>query len=103
MVGIPSGGIEADEDVGGAVLLADAIAALPQPGLARGGRGERACGGGGLQVVAEEDGRVAVAGGVDTNAEAARRWRSGRGVWSHGTLGREQGKRSGAVAARARR
>ncbi len=47
-----------------------------------GGRlGELEFVGGGLEIVAEEGGVVAVARRVDANAEASRRLRSGNVVW----------------------
>ena len=74
IVGILSGRIEADEEVDRAVLLSQLIEALAEEGIASGGLGELEFGGSGLKVVAEEDGLVAVAGGVDADAAASDRW-----------------------------
>jgi hypothetical protein len=71
ILGILAGGIETHDEVGGAMLRDDAFEALPQAGIAGGGLGEGQFGGGGLEVVAEEDGIMAVAGRVDADAEAA--------------------------------
>jgi hypothetical protein len=46
---------------------------VPKPGVALGGLGEGQLGGGGLEVVAQEGGVVAVARGVDADADAGRR------------------------------
>ena len=81
MVGILPGSVETDEEVNEPVALDDAFEPLPEQGVASGGRGELQFVGGGLEVVAEEGGVVAVAGGVDADADAARRWWSGRVVW----------------------
>ena len=66
--------------------------------IAGGGLGELQLGGGGLQVVAQEDGVVTVAGGVDADAEAARRCGGGSGCGSMGPSAKEEVDR--AVAAR---
>jgi hypothetical protein len=92
IVGILPRRIEADAEVDGAVLLGNAFEALPQEGIASGGLGEREFGGSRLEVVVEEDGIVAVAGGVDADAEAAWRWRSRCVVWYHRNLEREPWK-----------
>jgi hypothetical protein len=59
------------------------LQALLQGGITGGRLGEGELVGGGLEVVFEEDGVVAVAGGVDADAAASRRqrWRGGAGVW----------------------
>src|SRR5262249_48532672 len=61
VVGVLAGGIEADDEVNGAVTPQDAFKTLPQLAIAGGGLGERQFGGGGLEVVAQEAGVVAVA------------------------------------------
>ena len=72
VVGVLSGGVEADDEVDGAVALGDAFEALAEEGIAGGRLGEGEFVGGGLEVVAEEGGVVAVAGGVDADAERRR-------------------------------
>src|SRR5262249_51366639 len=86
-----------------AVALGDAFESLAQPRVAGGRLGEGQLRGGGLEVVAQERGIVAVAGGIDADATAARRLQGGSGVWEHGTLGKEKWRQEGAVAARALR
>jgi hypothetical protein len=81
VVGILAGSVEADDEVDRTVLLGQAFEALPQEGIAGAGLGELQLGSGGLQVVVEEGGVMAVAGGVDANAEAAWRLRGGRWLW----------------------
>src|SRR5262249_13283818 len=81
VVGIRAGGIEADDEVDRAMLLRETFEALPEEGVAGGRLRELQFGGSGLEVVAEAGGVVAVAGGVDADAEAARRLRSGSVVW----------------------
>ncbi len=61
VVGVLPGGVEADDEVDGAVALGDAFEALAELGVAGGGLGEGQFVGGGLEVVAEEGGVVAVA------------------------------------------
>ena len=77
IVGILPGGVETDDEVNRAVALDDAFEPLAEEGVAGGRLGEGEFGGGGLEVVAEEGGVVAIAGGVDADAEASRRLRSG--------------------------
>jgi hypothetical protein len=81
VLGLLPGDIEADDEVGGAVLLGDAFEPLPQGGLAGRRLGELQLGSGGLEAVVEKGGVVAVPGGVDADAKAARRLRSGSGAW----------------------
>jgi hypothetical protein len=81
VVGILAGRSEADEEVDGAVVLDQALEALAEPGVAGGRLGEWQLGGGGLAILAEEGGLVPVARGVDADAAAARRWRSGSVLW----------------------
>src|SRR5207253_3230171 len=95
-----AGGVETDDEVARAVALDDAFEALAEQGVAGGRFREGQLVGGGLEVVAQEGGVVAVAGGVDADATAARRLRSGSRVWYHGTLGRKKWRQQGAVAAR---
>ena len=78
VVGVLAGGVEADDEVGGAVAAGQAVEAAALQGLAGGGFGELQLGGGGLQLLVEEGGVVAVARGVDADTEAARRLRGGR-------------------------
>ncbi len=85
VVGILACGVEAEDEVNGAVALDDKFETRSELGVAVGGLGELQFGGGGLQVVAQEGGVVAVARGVDADAEAselvAGRLRSGSRVW----------------------
>jgi hypothetical protein len=60
--------------------LADALEALAEAGIADGRLREWEFVGGGLEVVAEEGGVVAVARRVDADAKAAGQLRSGRVV-----------------------
>jgi hypothetical protein len=63
--------------------LSDACEALAELIVAGGGLGEGEIVGDGLEVVAEEDGVVAVARGVEADADAGRGrdWRRGRRLW----------------------
>ena len=70
VVGILAGGVEADDEGDGAVAAGDGFEPLAEQGVAGGGLGEGQFVGGGLEVVAEEGGVVAVAGGVDADADA---------------------------------
>jgi hypothetical protein len=81
IIGILPGGIEADDERDGAVPLADALEALPEAGIAGGRLRELEFVGGGLEVVAEEGGVVAISGRVDADAAAPGRLRSGSLVW----------------------
>jgi hypothetical protein len=81
IVGILPGGVEPDDEVAGAVALDDAFEALAEQRVPGGRLGKLQLVGGRLEVVLEEGGVVAVAGGVDADATAARRLRSGSVVW----------------------
>src|SRR5262245_8674579 len=81
VVGILAGGVEADDEEARAVAAGDLFEPLPELAVAGGRLGELEFLGGGLEVVAQEGGVVAVARGVDADAEAARRGRGGRGLW----------------------
>ena len=81
VVGIGSGHVETNGEGHWSVTLDDALQSLVQEGVAGGGLGEGEFVGGGLEVVAEEDGIMAVAGGVDADADASRRLRSGSVLW----------------------
>jgi hypothetical protein len=61
IVGVLSGGIKADVEGDDVVSLGDAFESLTQLGVAAGGLGERQLVGGGLEVVAEEDGVMSIA------------------------------------------
>jgi hypothetical protein len=61
VIGIRSGGIEADDEVHGSVALHDPFEALPELGIAVGVLGEGEFGGSGLQVVVEEGGIMTIA------------------------------------------
>src|SRR5262249_35188894 len=84
VLGVLAGGVQADDEVGGRGALGDALQGLAQEGVAGGGLGELQLGGGGLEVVPEEGGVVAVAGGVDADADPARRLWGGSGLWEAG-------------------
>jgi hypothetical protein len=77
IVGVLSGGIEANEEVDGSVALGDGLEALVEAAVAVGRLDEGEFGGGGLEVVVKEGDVVAVARRVDADATAARRLRSG--------------------------
>jgi hypothetical protein len=81
IVGILPGRVETDDEVNGAVALDDAFESLAEESVAGGRFGELEFVGGGLEVVAEEGGVVAIVGRVDADAEASRRLRSGNVVW----------------------
>jgi hypothetical protein len=81
VVGVLPGGVEADDEGDGRVAPGDVFQAPPELGVAVGGLGEGEFSGGGLEVVAEEGGVVAVAGGVEADADAGGRLRSGGGLW----------------------
>jgi hypothetical protein len=81
IIGVLPGGVETDEEVNGAVAAGDSFDALSEVSVAFGRFGEGEFGGGGLEVVAEEGGVVAVAGRVDADAAASRRLRSVSVVW----------------------
>jgi hypothetical protein len=80
--------IKADDELHGPVALGDVFESLAEAGIAGGGLGERELRGGRLKVVPEEGSIMAVAGGVDADAEAAWRLRSRSGLSYHEDLGR---------------
>jgi hypothetical protein len=80
VLGILPRGLETDDEGNGAVQLGQAFEAWPQEGITGGRLGELQLGGGWFEVVAQEDGVMALAGGVEANAEAARQLRGGRVV-----------------------
>ena len=89
--GARSGGSNAEEEVNGVVSLGELLQLLLELGLAVGVFDEGEFGGGELEVVAEEDGLVAVACGVDADAEAhggSGSLRVGWLGWSHGVSGK---------------
>jgi hypothetical protein len=81
IVGVLPGGVETDDEVNGAELVDDTLEPLAEEGISGGRLGELKFVGGGLEVVAEEGGVVAIAGGVNADADASRRLRSGNVVW----------------------
>ena len=87
VVGVLTGGVEADDEVNVAADGApgDVLEPLAELGVACGGLGELQLGGGRLEIVAEKSGVVAIARGVDADADAddvdGGRLRSGRGSW----------------------
>ena len=81
IVSVLPGGVETDYEENGSVLLDDAFEALAEEGVAGGRFGKREFVGGWLKVVAEEGGVVAVAGRINTDADASRRLRSRSVVW----------------------
>jgi hypothetical protein len=93
VVGVLAGGIEADDEVNGAVALREAFEALAELGITGGGLDEGQFVSRGLQIVAQEGSVVSVACGVDADADA-RGWagrnrgrsrlRSGSVLWYHG-------------------
>jgi hypothetical protein len=84
VVGVGTGDIEADEEADAAVAVQQLREALAQLAVALGGFGDEQLRGGLLQVLVEEGGVVAVACGVDADAD-----RSGRRIGSGGcVLGR---------------
>ena len=84
VVGVLAGGVEADDEGDGGVSAAMLVESLAELVVAVGGLGEREFGGGGLEVVAEEGGVVAVARGVDADAEADAEWLGGGGAEAGG-------------------
>ena len=80
VVGVLPGRVEADDEQHGPMPLGDAFETLAEEGVAGGGLGEGQFGGGGLEVVVDECGVMAVAGRVDADAAASGRWRGGRGL-----------------------
>jgi hypothetical protein len=72
ILGILPGRIETDDEGNGAVALDDAFEVLAAEGVAGGGCRERSIGGSRLEVVLENAGPVAIARGVDADAEASR-------------------------------
>jgi hypothetical protein len=81
VVGIRSGHIKANSEGHGVVSPDDALESLVQQSVASGGLGESQFVGGGLKIVAEEDGVMAVAGGIDADTKASGRLRSGSVLW----------------------
>jgi hypothetical protein len=61
VVGVRSGGVAAEGEGDGGVSSGDLLESLAELGVAVGGLGERELGGGGVEVVVEEGGDVAVA------------------------------------------
>lgn len=78
VVGILASGIDANDEVNSGVSRGEGEQTLAERIVAGGGLGESQFGTGGLQVVAQEAGVVAVTRGVDTDAEANRAFRRGR-------------------------
>ncbi len=76
VVGVLSGGIEADAEVDGGVALGNPFESLLELGIALGGLGELQFVGCRLQILAQESGVMAIAGGVDADADAC--WRASR-------------------------
>jgi hypothetical protein len=81
VVGVLPSRIEADDKLHSTLSLDDTFEALTEAGVAGGGLGELEFLSSGLKILLEEDGIVAVAGGVDTDAAAAGRLRTGSGLW----------------------
>ena len=81
VIGILPRGIQADGERNGTMTLYQDFEALPEQGVASSRHGEGQLLGGRLEVVAEEDGIMAVACGVKADTNAANGWRSGRGLW----------------------
>jgi hypothetical protein len=79
VVGVRSGGIDADGEGGAGVLAGELFEALLELGVSGAGLGEPQWGAGRLEVGGEERGDVAVARGVDTHTDADR-WGRGVGV-----------------------
>ncbi len=69
VVGVLAGGVETDDKGDGGVALGDPFEPLPKLAVAVGGLGEGQFVGRGLPVVAQEGGVVAVARGVDADAD----------------------------------
>jgi hypothetical protein len=82
VVGVVAGGVEADGEGDGRVAAGEVLEAAAELGVAVGRLGEEQLGGGGLEVLAQEGGVVAVAGGVNTDTDAGGRagGRGGGGV-----------------------
>jgi hypothetical protein len=92
VVGVLAGGVEADGEVDGGMGGGEAGEAFAEQGVPLGGLGEGEVGGGGLEVVTEESGVVAVARGVDADAEARR----GAGIVQvHGRFSETEGRDKG--------
>ena len=70
VVGVLPGGIDTDDEGDSRVTLGEEFEALAKLGITIGGLGEGEFGSGGLKVVAQEGGVVAVARGVDAAADA---------------------------------
>ena len=81
VVGVLAGGVEPDDEVDGRVALGEALEALTEEGVTGGRLGEGQFVGGGLEVVFEEGGVMAVARRVDADAAASGRLRAGSGLW----------------------
>src|SRR5262245_28581233 len=79
VVSVLPGGVEADDEVDGGVSSGDAEQALAEQFIAGGRLSESQFVGGDLQVVAQKAGVVAVARGIDADAEAGGRRKDGRG------------------------
>jgi hypothetical protein len=74
------------------VARGQSLDALLELGVAVGGFGELQLGGGGLEVVAQKGGVVAVARGVDADADAHRRSVGARGGGFHKGRHKDSGK-----------
>ena len=103
VVGILPGGVEADDEVDGAEALGDEIESLAELVIAAAGLGEEQFGGGGLQIGSQEGGVVAVARGVDADADARRCtigvvWRGEAGSWCGSIMSPEKGWLTGDVS-----
>jgi hypothetical protein len=98
VVGVLSGGIDADGEGGAGVLAGELFEARLELGVAGARLGEPQWGAGRLEVGAEEHGDVAVARGVDTHTDGDR-WGpdGGAGCWYHGISRRAKRGRDGAA------
>jgi hypothetical protein len=81
VLGVLASGIQANDEVNGRAALGDVLQALAQEDVAGSRFGEWQFGSSGLEVVPKEGGVVAVARGVDADAEPAGRLGSGSGLW----------------------
>jgi hypothetical protein len=78
VVGILSGGIDADDEVDSPLTLGDLFEALAELSVAGGRLGEAQFRCRRLQILTQEGGVVPIARGVDTDADTGRRGRRGR-------------------------
>ena len=79
VVGILSGGVEANQEVHVVMPCGDVLEALAELSIAGGGLDELQLASGGIEIVAQKGGIMAIARRVDADADFC--WRKDSGLW----------------------